>query len=444
MRYQAVAQSMAIKAKGVNTDPELKALVAKQGYDFYEEFKDDGKEYNGDIYSGAYYGLKGLIGAEILAQNPLVGPESANEKGDSILNQYHGHKPLNEFERQVAVRSVSYSQDGKRIFSAGGDGRLLGWNVQTREFEEIYRSEAVDRVVNVSPNDRWLALATNRDEIDLFDLNEPGAEPQRITSHRGAIYDLVFLPDNSGFISVGADREVLKTNLITREVTEIALVSSKVVSLAISPDGKTLAAGSQRGEVFLFHLDESVDNSSQGAIYRKNQEQYPVQDLTFSESGDYIAIGGFNFENGYGYVVIWDMVNKKQYGPELTGFTSRVTHVEFSPGDKLVAASSSDKSARMWDMDPNNIYDLPTVFDDHTDWVWDLDFSPDGKGLMTACADGLIRYFPTKPDGMVNQMCDYLTRNMSDIEWRQFVADVNDIKWEATCSGKPKPVPEEF
>jgi hypothetical protein len=251
LRYQAVAQSMAIKAKDV-PDRELKGLVAKQGYDFYQEYKDPDKEYNGDVYSGIYYGLKGLIGAKILSEIPDLGREEADKRGDSIFNQYHGHKPLFDYERQVAVRSVSFSQDGARMYSAGGDGRLLGWDVETREFRQIYQSEKVNRVVNVSPNEVWLALATDAEEIDLFDLTSPDLEPQRITSHRGAIYDLVFLPNNTGFISVGADRRILKSNFENREVEEIAVVTSKVQALAVSPDGKTLAAASTRGEVFLY------------------------------------------------------------------------------------------------------------------------------------------------------------------------------------------------
>ena len=444
LRYQAIAQSMAVKAQGVQTDPQLKALVAKQGYDFHMRYKEEGKEFNGDIYAGAYYGLQELVRQSVKKENPFFGELEINSQADSSINQFHGHKPKNVGGKEVAVRSVSFSKDGTRMFSAGGDGRLLGWDVATRSFTQIYKSESVDRVVNVSPDDRWLALGTNRDEVDLFDLNNPQAEPTRIQSHKGAIYDLVFLPDNSGFISVGADREILKTDINTYEVVEIALVASRVQSLAISPDGNTLAAGATRGEVYLFDLNASAGAEIQRNIYRRNQATRPVIDLSFSPDGQFLAIGGYDqVNNDQGYVVIWDMENTKQYGPDLTGFLSRVNHIEFSPDGKLVAAASHDQSARMWDMDPDNIFDLPSAFDDHTDWVWDLAFNPAGDGLMTASADGLIRFFPTKPDGMVDQMCGYIERNMSDTEWRQFVAEVSDIAWKPTCFGKPKPIPDE-
>ena len=143
------------------------------------------------------------------------------------------------------------------------------------------------------------------------------------------------------------------------------------------------------------------------------------------------------------------MVNKEYFGPrELKGFTAPVNDVEFSPNDRLIAAASNDGTVRMWDMDPDNIFDLPTVFDDHggeeggsSKWVFDLDFNPEGTGIITAAGDGLLRYFPTKPDEYVTQICGFLNRNMSDVEWRQFVG--KDIDWVSTCEGLEKPSEEE-
>lgn len=433
LRFQSVAQSMAVKARAI-PDPQLKGLVAKQGYTYYMEFKEESKEYNGDIYEGSYYGLQGLIVDKIYQEHPELGARYAKEKGDSTLNQYHGHKPENDFETQVAVRSVTFSQDGKSLYSAGGDGRLLKWSYEDRSFTEVYKSEKVHRVVNVSPNERWLALATNEDEIDLFDLSNPGSEPRKLHGHTGSVYDLVFYRDNSGFISIGADKKILASDFKTE--TELTTVTGVVKTLAISPDGKTLAAGAQNGEIILIDLDNL--SAPQRQIFRKDAKSHPVNDLSFSNDGKFLAIGGSNIDNGFGYVRIWDLEHRDVYGPELVGFTSPVNDVEFSPDGKLIAAASSDKTVRFWDMDANNIFDLPTVLDDHTDWVFDLSFHPEGNYIVTASKDGLIRNFPTKPDEMADQLCNYINHNMSDVEWRQYVADPEDIIWVETCEGKPK------
>ncbi|MFY0690259.1 MAG: High-affnity carbon uptake protein Hat/HatR [Cyclobacteriaceae bacterium] len=443
LRYQAISQSMGVKARGI-VDEQLRALVAKQGFDFYHEFKDPGKEFNGDIYAGAYYGFQGLLRQDFHKKNPDMGALQVAQFSDSSFNQFHGHIPIDPSgfasTRQVSVKSITISSDGQRMYSADADGKLFGWDIASRTYTELYDNQGVDRVVQLSPDEKRLALGTSEGEIDIFELADMSKKPQVMGGHTGSIFDLVFLPDNSGFISVGQDRKILLHNY--EDYIEIARMSAQVKTIAISPDGLTLATGATNGDVSLINLREGSGYRST-VVYRRNKENLPVSDITFSNSGRYLGIGGSNYETGRGYVMIWDLVDKQQYGPDLTGFASEVSDVEFSKGDKLIAAASRDKTARFWDMRPDNIYDLPTVLDDHGEWVLDISFHPDGDRLFTASGDGLIREFPTKPDGMIENFCGYLERNMMVTEWRQFVADPSDIEMIETCEGLGFPSREE-
>lgn len=59
LRYQAIANSMAIKSKGIDDDVEQKALIARQAWKFDKQH--GVKDYNADIYSGVYYAYKELL-----------------------------------------------------------------------------------------------------------------------------------------------------------------------------------------------------------------------------------------------------------------------------------------------------------------------------------------------------------------------------------------------
>ncbi len=430
LRYQSVAQSMAIKATKIQNDPEKKALVAKQAYDYYYEYKDPTKNYNGDIYAGVYSGLKGLLGTKYEEDGVI----KRKNNGDSVLNQFHGHKPIIDpvtgQEERVGVRSVVFSSDGKSMYSAGSDGRLLVWDMTNgkRTFKELYSQESVNRVVNVSENERYLALGTDDNNILLIDLDNRGAQPKSIAGHRGGtIFDLVFLPGGESFISSGIDSRILLHTMTSTK--EIALLPSRAKTLDVSPDGKRLAAGTQNGEVILLDLS-SDDYNQMKVIFKRNKsrQQNPINALNFSNSGDFLAIG-----DDQGTVTVWDLKNKVKSGPTLTGFQSAVTDVHFSPNDKLIAASSRDYSVRLWDLD--NVYDLPTVFDDHADWVWSLDFHPNGKEIITGSADGIIRLYQTLPDIYVNKICGLVKGNLSQTEWNQYVG--KDLRYEETCEGLP-------
>lgn len=440
LRYQAIAQSMAIKSRTIVPDDrplaELKGVVALQAFKFHQQYKAKGKDYNGDIYGGVYSALQGLYEIK----------EGSIERGDSVFNQYR--KPLdpNSENTVVGVRSVVYAQDGKSFYTAQGNGEVVKWNVETRAFQTIFQNEDVARVVNISPNERYLALGTDQNNILLFDVRNLASEPGNISGHEGGtVFDLIFLPDNSGFISVGKDNRILQSNFKTS--TELVRSSVRINKIALSPDAKTLVGGGNDGNVYIWDLTDvskgattlvnrgtSVDSTG-GVV--ANSKVSPIKAVKFSNEGKYLAFGTDD-----GKIKIWDLEEERQIPPTLTGFRAPVTDIEFSPNDRLLLATSRNKEVRMWDF--NNLFDLPILLQDYKGasgdsrgWVNDADFSPDGEYFITAANDGNIRLYPTKVSKLAREICSHLTiGNMSDNEWKQYVG--GDIPYVETCNGLDK------
>ena len=435
LRYQAIAQSMAIKAKNILSEDqdqaELKAIVARQAYLFYQEYKVEGKDYNGDIYAGVYNALQGLYQREA-ENNGLLA-----EKGDSIFNRYR--KPVNPASENtlVAVRSVVYSNNGKYIYSAMENGEVLKWNAETRGWNQIFQNDDVARVINISPNEQFLALGTEQDNILIFDVNNIALEPNKISGHiGGTVFDLLFLPDNSGFISVGEDNRILKSDF--RISTELARSTNRINKIALSPDAKTLVGGGNDGNIYIWDLTD-IGGGATTLINRTEEtastakKSRAIKSIRFSNSGKYLAYG-----NDDGRLIIWDMEDDVQVQPTLTGFRAPITDIEFSPDDRLILGTSTNSQVRIWDM--QNLFDLPIVLEDYkgvSGWVNDADFSPDGEYFVTASGDGDIRRYPTTVDAMAEEICTHITLgNMSENEWRQYVGE--GIEYVETCVGLPK------
>lgn len=430
LRYQAIAQSMAIKAKTIlpedRDQAELKAIVARQAYLFNENYKDEGKDYNGDIYAGVYNALQGLYEVKAVEQG------LAKEKGDSIFNHYYKPVAPEASNTVIAMRSVVYSNDGKSMYSASSNGEVLKWNVETRQFMEVFKNANIGRVVNVSPNERYLALGTESEDILLFNPRNINSQPTKIQGHLGGkVKDLVFFKDNSGFISVGDDKRILKSNFSS--TSEIIKSTVGINKIALSPDSKMLAGASDDGNVYLWDLDNL--DAEFTTLDRKSDVK--VTSVKFSNSGKYLTFG-----DAEGVLVIWNMEENKQEEPTLTGFRGIVTDIEFSPNDRLLVASSTNSQVRMWDME--NLFDLPTILEDYKGerekgWVNDVSFSPDGNHFVTAAGDGNIRRYPATPHQMASEICSLIEKegNLSANEWRQYVGA--DIEYDKeTCEGMPK------
>ena len=194
-----------------------------------------------------------------------------------------------------------------------------------------------------------------------------------------------------------------------------------VLSVAFSPDGKTLASGSGDGTVRLSNLatHQQIGSPLTGT-------HRAVNSVAFSPDGTTLATG-----NDDGTVRLWDLATHRQIGRPFTGHGSVINSVAFSPDGKILASGSLDGTVRLWDVATHRQVGrlaaggaailsvafsldgktLASGSDDHTVRLWDLAthrqigspltghsgqvnsvaFSPGGTTLASGAADGTVR-----------------------------------------------------
>ncbi len=107
-----------------------------------------------------------------------------------------------------------------------------------------------------------------------------------------------------------------------------------------------------------------------------------IQSVAFSPNGKLLAAGTVNGEIR--------LLQAFSGTPLLTfqGHTDRVWSVAFRPDDNILASGSADQTIRLWEVSTGRCLD---TLQGHTDWVWCVAFSPDGKLLVTGSKDQTIR-----------------------------------------------------
>ncbi|HEV3262376.1 MAG TPA: protein kinase [Gemmataceae bacterium] len=234
------------------------------------------------------------------------------------------------------VDSLGLSPDGERLATAGG-------SIGQRGFAKLQD------------------LASGR---ELADLDEKGLW----------VFSVAFHPDG-GVLATGSDDGLVRLydgyNGRPRKV--LAGHRTPVKAVAFSPDGKMLASLSDEA-VKLW--DVAAGKKRPVAIKRhRGPVQYPVPlSIAFSPDGQTLAAGTRDR-----LVVLWDVATGKERAV-LEGHKGFVLAVAFSPDGKTLASASMDHTAKIWDVARHR--ELRTIRE-HAGSVTGVAFSPDGNQLAT-------------------------------------------------------------
>jgi WD40 repeat protein len=159
------------------------------------------------------------------------------------------------------VAALAYSADGKRLASGSADKTAKVFDAETG-LQEAGLSSHSDAVLQVafSHDGLYLATAGNDRNIHLWKLGQYN-NPERGFGHTGPVYALAWTPDSKAvFAGAGGRPPVLSyrredgQRLV--DLKDDTMPTDWVYALAISPDGRTLAAGGWDGAVTLWDLKD--------------------------------------------------------------------------------------------------------------------------------------------------------------------------------------------
>jgi len=356
-----------------------------------------------------------------VALQPMGGAVAVVDDGKAmVVWEFGKSEPRFRVEHAGFIFAVAFSADGRWLATAGGDDKsAVIWDAATgAPHARLLHDGKVVRVA-WSPDARVLATAESGVTAHLWSV-DTGNETRRLT-HAAPVTAMSFSRDGRR-LATGTDAGRVHvwdaaSGSGVMEVTAEAGV--QVDSVAISPDGRRIAAAESRPIARLWETDTGKELRS----LRHNEQ---VSSVAWSPDGRLVT------RTLNGNVRVW---NADGASVETEVRIEGADRLAFSHDGRYAATGGSDRIARVWRF-PDMIEAIRLT---HPIGVREVAFSADDRFLMVWTGDILaspqaVRRWPLLLEVLVDEACERLARNLTLGEWRQHLPAE---PYRRTCPNRP-------
>ncbi len=307
----------------------------------------------------------------------------------------------------AGVTGLAFACDGNLLVSVGGDFSARVWETATGKPSKAIWSgyQQILTSVSFSPDGNQLAAGSAQGAVFHWSINgdKPPLESYLVSPPRAGIRLVQFADGGKTLVTASGDQLVRVWDAKAGKQLRHANCGDSLpdTSLALSADGKALAAGRIDGGIQVCELIEG-----HATLYRLFRQfrllNTSVISVALSADGQTLTAVGAD-----GRFQVWDIATGKPRNALLTQQEAaflpllkgrRGGGVAFSPDGKVLACGGPQNTIHLWDVQADKLISelrpppgKAEEFDAVIPSVGCMAFSPDGKTLASVSSDQTVR-----------------------------------------------------
>lgn len=237
-----------------------------------------------------------------------------------------------------AVYALEPTRDPHLFLSAGGDGKVVRWDLRSPDNgEQVADALKAIYAMHHDLERRLLFIGNSEGGLHVVDLAE-GEELRHLTNHRLGIFRIIAL-DKERIACAGGDGILSIWRVPSMDLLRnIPLSAEKLRGLSVSPDGALLAVASLDGRVRV--LDTQDLNERQGI----DAHERGAASVCWHPSKPVLITGGRD-----GHLRFWRTDAGFEAVQAIPAHRANIYGIAFDRSGALCATASRDKSVKLWD-----------------------------------------------------------------------------------------------
>lgn len=290
-----------------------------------------------------------------------------------------------------------------------------------------------DGAAGMSSDGRWVAAGTAAGKVVVWERDPVGGAARLsgvVTVSDQLVEAAIISPDGTLMAAVADDGAVgvwsLRPGAPPEPAHELS-VAGLPLGAAFSPDSSLLAVATTGAQVHLWRLGgDPADGAGSSAEAQElpaltGFENY-VYSVAFDPSGRYLAAGSTDRT-----VRIWDVTDPAaagQVGSELRGPRDTVYALDWSADGSLLAGASKEGSVWLWDMAEPAAPVVEATLTAADGNLYAMALAPDGAQISAGGSPRTVSTWQIDVDQVAAGTCARTGTAMTEAEWQQLVPGV--------------------
>ncbi|MAD99156.1 MAG: hypothetical protein CMK53_00840 [Proteobacteria bacterium] len=337
---------------------------------------------------------------EVAVKQPISGFDLAPEGLEGVVATKRGAIRIWDFEKGIPLRDVQanagelehvhFDSSGGRVIGALADGHVQVWELgDSLYLKSLKGHERSVESLDFAQEGNYLISSSSDKSVRIWDV-EKGLQVRSYDLGNHRVQSVRFGPAAETFATAGSDSSAgIWDTESGQRLKTLANHKGKVNSVDFHPHEKVLLSGGSDRQWMLWDLENET------VILKNLAHEDQIMQVRFSENGKMFATAGSDR-----VVHLWNYPGGERL-LSLKGHRKAVVAIAFNPKTPMLATASQDMSILLWDLNEPLSLRQPKRLEGHNYIVSGLDFTIDGKALLSVSRDKTARLWESASGKML-------------------------------------------